>query len=157
MKLTLKREPSTATSTPGKLYVDDVFFCFTMEDVDRAQFDPTGHLVDPAKWKIDKQTAIPAGTYSVILDYSGRWKKLMPHILSVPGFTAIRMHGGNTDADTEGCILCGEHRDGADRISNCAPIVLELIKKIAAADAVSITVEAAQAEDIRAHALGVKF
>lgn len=157
MKLILKREPSTATSTPGRLHVDGVFFCFTLEDKVREQFHPTGALVDPAQWKVQNETAVPSGTYSVILDYSTRFQKLMPHVLGVPGFTGVRMHGGNTDADTEGCMLCGAHRDSLDRISNCAPTVLTLIQKLMDANGATLTIEPALSDQIRAHALGVKL
>ncbi len=58
-------------------------------------------------WKIPKETAIPKGTYDLILDESVRFKKIMPHILDVDGFSGVRIHSGNTNHDTEGCILLG--------------------------------------------------
>src|SRR6478736_9414023 len=97
MKLTLRREPSTTKSTPGKLYVDSIFECYTLEDV-----------VRPAK--IYGQTAIPAGTYKVIINMSNRFKRLLPLLLNVPDYEGVRIHPGNTDKDTDGCILPGVTR-----------------------------------------------
>jgi hypothetical protein len=95
MKLTLLRQPSTLRSTPGTLLIDGIFECYTLEDV-----------VRPVK--IQNQTAIPAGEYEVIINSSARFKRLMPLLLNVPGYDGVRIHPGNTDADTDGCILVGD-------------------------------------------------
>ena len=60
-----------------------------------------------SKIKIKKETAIPTGTYKVTITYSNRFKKNMPLINDVKGFEGIRIHSGNTDKDTEGCLLVG--------------------------------------------------
>jgi hypothetical protein len=96
MNLRVSRKTLTDNSTTGELLIDDKFFCYTLEDV-----------VRPDGVKVQNKTAIPAGTYSVIIDVSVRFQRLMPHILNVPGFDGIRIHNGNTDADTDGCILLG--------------------------------------------------
>jgi hypothetical protein len=110
MKLTVIRNPSVQGATIGTLSIDGTFECYTCEDVIRA----------PGV-KIPGETAIPAGSYPVVLDYSNRFGATMPHVLSVPGFNGIRIHPGNTAADTEGCLLVGLTKQaasvGASRIA----------------------------------------
>lgn len=106
MNLKLQRQASADGATIGKLFIDEVFECFTLEDQVR---EIAGQPV--AQWKIPGQTAIPSGTYRVTVDPSQRFGRLMPHILNVPGFDGVRIHSGNTAADTEGCILVGMRVD----------------------------------------------
>lgn len=73
--------------------------CFVLEDTVRA----------PGV-KVQNETAISAGRYRVIVDWSNRFKKYAFHILDVPNFTGIRIHSGNTDEDTDGCLLVGRDR-----------------------------------------------
>ena len=82
--------------TIGKLYIDDNYFCDTLEDT-----------VRPKGEKIYGKTAIPAGKYKVKKTYSPRFKKQLPEILNVPNFAGVRIHAGNTAKDTDGCILLG--------------------------------------------------
>lgn len=99
--LKLVREP-LPDLTFGKLYLNDVYFCETLEDVDRK--------LEAGGVKIPGDTAIPRGKYRVTIDHSQRFGRDMMHVLDVPGFTGIRIHSGNTIADTEGCILLGMAR-----------------------------------------------
>ena len=99
MKLLLKRIAKKEVYTIGNLYVDGMYFCDTLEDKVRIPFV-----------KVPKETAIPAGIYIVTIDYSQRFGKKMPHVLDVPEFQGIRIHSGNTNVDTEGCILVGENK-----------------------------------------------
>ena len=94
MQLTLVRSNYLADCIVGSLAIDGRPRCFTLEDVER-------------EVKVPGKTAIPRGIYKLILDYSVRFQRQMPHILDVPGFEGIRIHAGNTAADTEGCILVG--------------------------------------------------
>lgn len=55
----------------------------------------------------DGKGPIPNGVYKIAMTWSPRFDKMMPEVLNVPGFEGIRIHPGNTDADTEGCILLG--------------------------------------------------
>ncbi len=84
--------------TIGSLFVDGKRECFTLEDPVRE---------GP---KVMHETAIPAGTYPVIIDRSQRFGRMLPRVLHVPGFEGIRIHGGNTSSDTSGCILVGQSR-----------------------------------------------
>jgi len=102
MLLEVKREPCARDCTLGSLYVDGEFQCFTLEDVVR---EVPEEAVE--SWKIPGETAIPSGTYEVILNMSARFGKLLPLLLNVPGFQGVRIHSGNVAADTEGCILVG--------------------------------------------------
>ena len=85
--------------TEGVMLVDGKYFCYTLED-----------RVRPPGVKIPYKTAIPEGTYSVRVTPSGRFKRLMPEVLRVPGFTGIRIHGGNSANDSAGCPLVGTYR-----------------------------------------------
>lgn len=112
MLLELQREPSQWGATYGKLSVDDTFHCDMLEDQIRELPQQASESPDQwvARWKISGATAIPAGRYQITLDYSARFKRLMPHIVNVPGFDGIRLHSGQTAAQTEGCLLTGSAR-----------------------------------------------
>lgn len=105
MRLDVKRYIKTDKSTIGHFYIDGSLFCYSLEDV-----------VRPAGEKVYGQTAIPTGTYVVVVDYSPHFSRDMPHILNVPGFEGVRIHSGNTDANTGGCILLGDSKINNDFI-----------------------------------------
>lgn len=139
MRLLLMRDQSIAASTPGRLFLEKtgempLFLGYTLEDI-----------VRPAGVKINGKTAIPAGEYSLSLTMSNRFKKILPLLANVPNFSGVRMHGGNTSEDTEGCILVGRSRYSADKIGNCAECLKNIMSLIQAAIArrepVSIKIE----------------
>lgn len=109
MQLKLIREIYSAQSTIGRLYVNGTFFCFTLEDYCRDS-NKDGDLQDPGEKKVFGKTCIPQGEYKVILNQSTRFKKLLPLLIDVPGFSGIRIHNGNIPDHTEGCILVGSTR-----------------------------------------------
>jgi hypothetical protein len=94
MKIQIKRLYKTENSTIGEMTIDGKWECYTLEDVERDV-------------KIKSETAISKGTYKVIINKSNRFKKLLPLLLNVPNFEGVRIHPGNTNHDTEGCILVG--------------------------------------------------
>jgi hypothetical protein len=95
MNLELYRVPGTLDFTAGSLLINGRFFCYTLEDQERST-------------KLWGRTAINRGRYQVVMTYSNRFKKVLPLLLNVPEFEGIRIHAGNTAADTEGCILVGD-------------------------------------------------
>lgn len=107
MKLVLTREPSSEQATIGglRLLGHPELICYTLED-------PVREIpgVPVVEWKRYGVTAIPAGEYQVWITYSNRFKRPLPLLLGVPGFEAIRIHSGNTAADTTGCIIVGLER-----------------------------------------------
>lgn len=116
MKLELQREHGTEGYTGGKLFIDGIYFCHTMEDQERDE-------------KIPRETAIPVGTYEFMVSMSMRFKKLMPLLLNVPNFSGVRIHSGNTANDTEGCILVGKPLKSGF-VSESRTVFVELMKKI---------------------------
>ena len=108
MKLKLVRKYRKETYTIGKLYVDGVYFCDTIEDKDRGLDDAMG-LAEIMVKKRYAETAIPYGTYKVEITYSPKYKRLMPEIKNVKGFSGIRIHSGNTAKDTLGCLIIGRN------------------------------------------------
>lgn len=97
MKIEVNRIFKASNYTIGELSVDNNYVCDTLEDKVR---------VDGKK--VYAETAIPTGTYTLVLSYSNRFKKVMPEILNVPNFSGIRIHCGNSSEDTEGCLLVGK-------------------------------------------------
>jgi hypothetical protein len=126
MKLHLKRLHRTDKSTIGELTIDGKFECYTLEDIERDV-------------KIKSETAIPKGTYKVIINQSNRFKRLMPLLLNVPNFEGVRIHAGNTNHDTEGCILVGRTR-GIDFIGQSRKAYDSLFKKMQEAKEITLTI-----------------
>lgn len=101
MKLKLKRIAMRDTYTIGRLTVDGQYFCDTLEDRVR---DLTKEK------KVPGETAIPAGTYDMVVNISPKFKRMLPRLLNVPNFDGILIHRGNTANDSAGCILVGENK-----------------------------------------------
>lgn len=104
MELLLKRTIQKDNAILGELFVNNFFFCYTLEDVIRDV-------------KIKHETCISSGRYEMILSVSNKFKVLLPLLLNVPEFEGIRIHAGNTNKDTSGCILVGTKIKG-DSILN---------------------------------------
>lgn len=123
MVIKVIRKNKLDTATLGEVYFGDEKerFCYSLED--RIQ---SGE-------KVYGKTAIPTGKYEIVLSFSNRFKKILPEILNVPGFRGVRIHGGNTELDTLGCILVGAKQDLANKkIYDCAGCVKAIIDVLSA-------------------------
>ena len=152
MVLSIIREPSAQGATLSTWYVDGKLQCVGLEDVVR----PYGEYVY-------SKTAIPAGTYHVIVNRSQRFSAkaghdvFLPLLIDVPGHErlfggrpvgtcGIRIHGGNRPEDTEGCLLPGS-RVGANGASVEAsqaafqPLFAKIQAALKAGDTVTVTIQ----------------
>ena len=102
MNLSLIRDTFTEHSTTGKLFIENEFVCFVLEDQDRK--------LEAGGKKVYGRTAIPRGRYKIELDWSPKYGRDMPHLIDVPQFEGIRIHTGNRSTDTEGCLIPGQER-----------------------------------------------
>ena len=102
MKLILIRHARRADYTIGRLEDENgKKICDTLE--------PTWRNYKGGELKIPKKSAIPEGSYRVVVTKSKRFRKYLLLLVGVPGFEGVRIHAGNTSRDTEGCILVGHN------------------------------------------------
>ena len=106
MKILVLRQYKYENCTISDVYINGAFTCYCLEDKDRGLRQDMP-LADIMKIKVKGQTAIPTGTYNVKITYSPKFKKNLPLVENVPGYSGIRFHPLNTDKDTEGCLGFG--------------------------------------------------
>jgi len=119
MKLRLHRSYRGQTYTIGHLYVNGEYFCDTIEDTDRG-LDDSMTEAEIVRRKILSVTAIPTGTYHIDMNtvspkfqyktWAQRYNGKVPTILSVKGFSRVLIHTGNSERDSEGCVIIGENK-----------------------------------------------
>lgn len=127
-ELTLHRLYLKEDYTIGKLFVDGVYHCDTVEDRVR-DLNKDGDLLDEGEEKVMHETAIPYGRYKVIVNMSPKFKRELPRLLNVPHFEGILMHEGKTAKSSSGCIICGENKI-VGGVINSAKYIRELISWI---------------------------
>lgn len=113
MKLTLKRKFLGDKYTIADLFIDDKFFCNTIEDTVRelpitCSYTPKGQSCK-CKGKIYAETAIPPGIYKVTMEYSPRFKRKLPFLHNVPHFLGVLIHSGNDESASAGCLIVGNN------------------------------------------------
>ena len=102
MKLTLTRIAKRADYTIGRLADEKgEKICDTLE--------PTWRDYNVGEKKLKGRSAVPEGTYRVVVTRSQRLGSYLPLLVGVPGFEGVRIHSGNTSRDTEGCMLVGQN------------------------------------------------
>lgn len=142
LKLELIRRILTLKSTSSDLYINGVFECHVLEDTDR-KLTSSMPLDEIKRIKVFGETAIPYGTYKVIISKSTRFQKMFPEILEVPGYSGVRIHAGNFPKDTEGCLLVGTTLF-KDEIRNSKIALSNLMAKLEKADSISIDIKKEQ-------------
>lgn len=153
MNIKIKRVAKKPTYTIGKLYINDEYFCDTIEDKDRG-LNKSMSIEDIKKKKVYAETAIPTGSYEVTTNivspkYSKKptYMKMcggrVPRILDVPGFDGVLIHTGNTQKDSMGCIIIGMNKvvgkvvNSIETFKKLFPIIDAACKK----EKVTLTIE----------------
>lgn len=121
MLLKLKRRFKGSNYTIGSFYVNNKYFCDTIEDVDR-KLKQSMNIIEIQRKKVKGETAIPSGVYTVNMNtISPKYSKIqfykdkanggrVPRLINVKGFDGVLIHSGNTEKDTEGCLIVGENK-----------------------------------------------
>lgn len=109
MRITIERQYKKETYTIGKMYIDGVYFCDVVEDKDRG-IDDSCPEFEITAIKVYGKTAIPTGVYDLEWTFSNKFKRFLPEIKNVKGFSGIRIHSGNTAEDSLGCPIVGENK-----------------------------------------------
>lgn len=128
MKLKVVREFKNDVCTIGSLFINDVFFCYTLEDKDRGLKQSDTLLFIQAK-KIFGLTAIPSGFYKLTVNQSPKFKRMLPRILDIKGFSGVLLHRGNSANDSLGCILLG-YKKGENSIFESTKAETDLVNRL---------------------------
>lgn len=143
MEIKVKRIARKDGYTIGRMSLNEEYFCDTLEDTDRG-LNSTMSVDEILSKKRKGITAIPTGKYDVILTFSPKFKRVLPLLLNVKGYEGVRIHAGNTNKDTEGCLLVGENKIKGQIINSRATlerlmsVLLECEKR---KEKVTITIE----------------
>jgi hypothetical protein len=133
MNIELHRKFFKDTYTIGRIFIDGIYFCDSLEDKvrDLKDINHDGDFTDEGEGKIYGQTAIPCGKYKIGLYWWKKHQRFVPILKSVPGFTGILIHSGATPKDTEGCILVGQNKERG-RLTNSpyyATVITQKVKE----------------------------
>jgi len=104
--LTLLRDVYDDETTLSTLAIGGQRFGFCCEDQDRG-LNKEMPLAQIQQIKVRAETAIPAGVYQIATTWSPKYERPMPLLLNVPGYQGIRIHSGNDESQTAGCLLPG--------------------------------------------------
>jgi hypothetical protein len=136
MRLLINRYLTNDVCTISHLYINNLYFCDVLEDKYRGD-----NLYENKK--VYGKTAIPCGIYKVILTKSNRFGIITPEILKVPFFEGIRIHSGNTDKDTDGCLLVGKKLPEINFVKDSRKTFKELMSKLKGQEDIQIEIKLA--------------
>lgn len=153
MNITIKRIFKGDKYTIGKLYVNGIYECDTLEDTDRGLTEDSP-LSEIQSKKVYGETAIPTGTYKIDMNtvspkFKDRlWAKFcggkLPRLIDVPGYSEVLIHVGNKPADTLGCILVGDNKIKGQVINSTSTfqeLYSLMLKAKVAGEEITVTIE----------------
>lgn len=153
MNITIKRTFKADKYTIGKLYVNGIYECDTLEDTDRG-LTKNSSLSEIQSKKVYGETAIPTGTYKIDMNtvspkFKDRsWAKFcggkLPRLIDVPGYSGVLIHVGNKPADTLGCILVGDNKIKGQVINSTSTfqeLYSLMLKAKVAGEEITVTIE----------------
>lgn len=142
MEIKIVRSEFESDRSLGKLYINDKFFCYTLEDTDRG-LTKDMKKEDIRRIKVAKRTCVPYGRYRVILSYSTKLKRYLPLILDIPEYRGIRIHKGSDVQWSSGCPLVGTGRKGnkLTGINDAEKALIKLLDSVNHTQAIYITIE----------------
>ncbi|QOR58255.1 L,D-carboxypeptidase/transpeptidase [uncultured phage cr106_1] len=153
MNITIKRIFKGDKYTIGKLYVNGIYECDTLEDTDRG-LTQSMPLTEIQSKKLYGETAIPTGTYEIDMNtvspkFKDRsWAKFcggkLPRFIDVPGYSGVLIHVGNKPADTLGCILVGDNKIKGQVINSTSTfqeLYSIMLKAKVAGEKITVTIE----------------
>lgn len=153
MNITIKRIFKGDKYTIGKLYVNGIYECDTLEDTDRG-LTQSMPLTEIQSKKLYGETAIPTGTYEIDMNtvspkFKDRsWAKFcggkLPRLIDVPGYSGVLIHVGNKPVDTLGCILVGDNKIKGQVISSTSTfqeLYFIMLKAKVAGEKITVTIE----------------
>ena len=123
MNIEVHRVYKKDTYTIGKLYINEQYFCNTLEDKDRG-LDASMPLSQIQSIKVWGETAIPTGEYAINMNaisskfsqkpfYMEVCQGKVPRLVNVPGYEGILLHVADGYKGAElvhGCIGVGENK-----------------------------------------------
>lgn len=149
MEILVKRIAKKDLYTIGKMYINGTYFCDVLEDTDRG-LQQNMELSQIVSKKVPNKTAIPAGTYEIVMNIvSPRFKDRswakpyggkLPRLLNVPGFDGVLIHPGNDQNDTSGCLLVGRNKV-VGKVLDSQNTFKVLMKQLHGQQPITITIE----------------
>ena len=149
MELTLKRISRKPTYTIGRLYIGGQYFCDTLEPTDRG-LSSDMRLSQLKRNKVAGKTAIPTGRYKVdmrtvsprfrLASWAKPYGGVAPRLVGVPCFSGVLIHVGNTEKDTQGCILIGRNKTVGKVLDSVETYKALMDRLLAAKDEIWITI-----------------
>lgn len=144
MDVRVERYMFSSKWTQSHMFIDGEYICEVIEPFDSCinNTDDISTILSLKK-KYGK-IAIGYGTYTITLQFSPHFKKVLPYINNTNGFVGIMQHNGNDVSSSRGCQICGiiSKTDGyvINSKNTIDSIVKRYSKAIESSDIIKLTV-----------------